>query len=206
VNEGPVIYAKPQPTDTLLAIRELVERYEAYTGDAYLQEMLSLITDVNSENYNGATLNQTKLQVTTSGSTAQVLLIYTENGIDFSGKSLWLTLENGALIQMTDGWFLFNVGSTQVNILEQQAIQIAVNQLKDFTWNTNGTQVTNFNVVEEKIIAQFIPHPRTKSLALIPYWYITLPLDKVYPGEVSRIAVGVWADNGEIASIQTLSS
>jgi len=51
----------------------------------------------------------------------------------------------------------------------------------------------------------FHPIPRGQNLKLIPYWYIILYLDKVYPGGVNRIAVGVWADTGTVDQIRTLS-
>jgi hypothetical protein len=51
----------------------------------------------------------------------------------------------------------------------------------------------------------FFPHPRTDLLTLVPYWYVTLYLDKEYPGGVNSISVGVWADTGEVANIQHLS-
>jgi hypothetical protein len=42
-------------------------------------------------------------------------------------------------------------------------------------------------------------------LTLIPYWYVTLYLDRIYAGGVNSIAVGIYADTGEVASIQALS-
>jgi hypothetical protein len=43
-------------------------------------------------------------------------------------------------------------------------------------------------------------------LTLVPYWFITLYLDKEYAGGVNSITVGVWADTGEVANIQAMSS
>jgi hypothetical protein len=43
-------------------------------------------------------------------------------------------------------------------------------------------------------------------LTLYPYWYVTLYLDKTYPGGVSEIGVGVWADTGQVASIQAIAT
>jgi hypothetical protein len=92
-----------------------------------------------------------------------------------------------------------------VNISQDQAIQIARNAVNTFTWNASGVQISNFTVLQQPVSAVFFPKPRT-GLALFPYWYITLYLDKVYPGGVNSIAVGVWADTGQVASIQTVSS
>jgi hypothetical protein len=52
--------------------------------------------------------------------------------------------------------------------------------------------------------AEFWPHPR-EALELIPYWYVVVHLDKVYPGDIDRIGIGIWGDTGEISSYQTIS-
>jgi hypothetical protein len=35
---------------------------------------------------------------------------------------------------------------------------------------------------------------------LIPYWYVVFKLDKVYPGNVNRISLSIWADSREVNS------
>jgi hypothetical protein len=77
--------------------------------------------------------------------------------------------------------------------------------LQGFTWTADGTAVSDFIVLEEPVTAIFHPTLRQEGLALIPYWEITLYLDKVYPGGINRIAVGVWADTAEVRRIITLS-
>jgi DNA-binding transcriptional ArsR family regulator len=204
LDEGSPIYAQPQPTDALSASRVFLERYQACTNDSYLGDMSSLMLTANGTNSNGTTLNHTKLQITSTGNTNEVLLMYTENSVDFSAKSLRVVFQKNMLTEFTDGWFLLTVGSTQVNISQEQAIQIAQDYVKNFAWDANGTQVSNFTVLETGVSVQFVPHPRDEALALIPYWYITLSLDKTYPDNVNSIAVGVWADTGKVANVQTL--
>jgi hypothetical protein len=50
-----------------------------------------------------------------------------------------------------------------------------------------------------------IPHPRGNSVALVPYWYVMVNLDKTYSGGINMAAVGVWADTGKVADVQMLS-
>jgi hypothetical protein len=65
--------------------------------------------------------------------------------------------------------------------------------------------VSGFSVLEEPVSAVFHPTLREEGLALVPYWEVTLYLDKAYPGGVNRLVVGIWADNGEVRRITTLS-
>jgi DNA-binding transcriptional ArsR family regulator len=198
------IYAKPQPIDILEATRGLIERYKSGTSDPYLEEMSRLLASANETN-NEQTLGNTKLRMTINGDNAEVLLLYTANGVDFAAKSLRLVFQKHFLQELSDDWSLYKVGNTQVNVSKEQAIQIARNAAKNFEWNASGVQVSNFNVLEEPVSAVFFPHTRTELLTLVPYWYITLYLDRDYPGGVNSIAVGVWADTGEVANIQALS-
>jgi hypothetical protein len=131
--------------------------------------------------------------------------MYTENGVDFSPKSLSLIFENGELTQLTDGWFLFTIGSTTVNISSDKAVELAKNALNSYSWTANGQTVSNFNVLSQPFSVVF--HPNTKnSLVLYPQWTVTFYLDKVYPGNVNGITVELWADTGDIAQIKTLNS
>ncbi len=132
-------------------------------------------------------------------------MMYTENGVDFSPKSLSLVFDNGDLESLTDGWFLFTVGSTTVNISSDKAVELAKNALHGLQLDRkrhNSFQLQR--ALPEPVLVVF--HPNTKNgLALYPQWTVTFYLDKVYPGNVNSIYVELWADTGEVAQIKTNS-
>jgi hypothetical protein len=199
------IYTQTQPTDILEATRGIIARYRSIDSDPYLEEMstlLALTNDTNSEQ----TLGNVKLKVTNYGDNAEVLLMYTANGFDYSAKSIRLVFQKHVLQELSDDWFLYNISDAQVNVSKEQAIQIARDAAKNFKWTADGVQVSNFNVLAQPVSAEFFPHARTDFLTLVPYWYVTLYLDTEYPGGVNSITVGVWADTGEVANIQALRS
>jgi len=205
IDEGSPQYSQIQPSDNVAATKTVLERYEAYTGGSYLEDMRTLISSVNGTGNNETTLDHTKLVFSTSGDSVRVILLYTENGVDFSPKSLSFVFENGNLIEILDGWYLFTVENTQVNISSAQAVAIARNAVTNFKWIANSQEISNFTVLQQPVSVMFHPSPREGGLALVPYWFVTLYLDKVYPGGVNRINVGVWADTGEVAQINTSS-
>jgi hypothetical protein len=183
----------------------VLERYKAYSGDAYLDEMLSLLSTLNSTANIEITQDNLKLRVTVSGGNGEFLWLYTEDGIDFAAKSLKMVFENRFLKEMTDGYYLFTVGHTSLDISENEAVEIAKSYTKTLTWTIEGKQVSGFIPLEEPISAELVPHPRAGSIGLIPYWYIVLSLDKVYSGGIDRITVGIYADTGQVANVQMLS-
>jgi DNA-binding transcriptional ArsR family regulator len=198
------IYTQRQPTDFLTAVRNIITRYESVDNASYLNQMSQLLSAVTATQQD-QTLGNIKLETSINGENAQYSLLYTANNVDFAAKSLQIVFENGIMTSLSDDWPLYSIGSTQVNITQDQAIQIAREAASTFSWTANGVKVSSFTVLQEPVSAVFYPTPRS-DLTLFPYWYITLYLDKVYPGGVNSIGVGVWADTGQVANIQTLSS
>jgi hypothetical protein len=203
--EGSLIYAQPQPYLVTDSAESMVQRLTSFGDASYLEQMRSMLVSVNETENFELTQGNIKLKVSLSGGDGEILWLYTENGVDFSPKSLSLVFEDGVLKRLTDGWYLWNIGSTTVNVSSEEAIAIARNAARSFTWEADGEEVSVFNVLESPVSTLFHPNHREDPLALVPYWYITLYLDKVYPGGVNRIGVGVWADTGEVAQVRALS-
>jgi hypothetical protein len=204
--EGSVVYAQPQPFSMLGVTKDVIQRYSSFKDVAYVEKMDSMLASVTAIENTEITEGNMKLKITVSGGSTEILWMYTENGVDFSPKSLSLIFENQVLTELTDGFSLFKVGTTEVSVAsEEEAVQIARDALQGFTWTADGTVVSDFVVLGEPVTAIFHPTLREEGVALIPYWEITLYLDKVYPGGINRIAVGVWADTAEVRRIITLS-
>lgn len=202
--EGSPIYLVPQQYNILDATASLLERYMLYGNASYLDQMKDLLDMVGELRNVEIIKDNMKLKVSLSGDETTFFWLYTKSGVDFSSKSLSFIFDNRVLKQLTDHWFLFETGSTEVNVTRDEAITIAMEAAEFFTWEFEGEIISDFTILEVPVHAEFVPHPREDFLTLIPYWYVTLYLDKVYPGEVNRIAVGLWADTGEIADIRTI--
>lgn len=204
VLEGTPYYSQLQPTNILDAAKDLLERYHEYSGASHLEGMRNMLETVNEIGDFETTSGNVKLIMSNKGNTIQ--FVYTTNNIDFQAKSVVLTFDNyGFLESLTNDWSLFRVGSTEVNVSKEEAINIAMEYAKDCSWTVNGEIINNFTLVTDSASAELWPHPREEPLALIPYWYVTIPLDRVYPERVNRIAVGLWADTGEVSICQPLS-
>jgi hypothetical protein len=200
----PPIYTQPQPSDPVQAASALLQRYQAASGDSYLTDMSALLGSAN-DSTTEQTLGNTTLAVSSYEGNTQITLEYYANGYDFSTKSINIVSQNNIITSFSDDYFLYSIGNAQVNVNQDQAIQIAENAAKTFSWTSNGTKVSNFEVLDQSVSAAFYPATKTNNLILFPYWYVTLHLDKTYPGGINVIAVGVWGDTGEVANIQALA-
>lgn len=194
------------PSSNLEIAKAALNRYRNYSKDAYLTEMRTLLESVNSTctNATTTTTGNLKLQITSYGSSTEYLWMYTEKGIDYSAKSLRMAFNNGVLTALTDGYFLFTIANTNININSDQAETIAKNHVETMAWTINGTETSGFKV-QSIVSVQMLPHPRGNSVSLVPYWYIVMSLDKTYTGGFNQAAVGVWADTGAVADVQLLN-
>ncbi len=203
--EGTPIYSQPQPTTIVESAKNLLQRFRAYENSEYLQQMSSMLDAVNKSESVEIVNGNMRLRISISGAKGEVQWLYTENDIDFQTKSLTFIFENRVLTELSDGWFLFTVGSNTVSVSRDEAIEIAREYVKSYRWTVDGTVVSDFNVLYEPVSCVLLPHVREEnSVALIPYWYVTLYLDNIYPGDVDRISVGLWADTGKVAHVRTL--
>jgi len=206
VLEGTPYYSKLQPTKLIDAAKGILERYQEYSGTSHLEAMRNMLETVNETGDFETTSGNMKLSRASGRSTIKIEFVYTTHNIDFQAKSVVLIFDNyGFLASLSDDWSLFRVGSTEVNISKEEAIDIAMEYAKNCTWTVNGETISNFTLVEETATAELWPHSREDALALIPYWYVTIYLDRTYPERVNRIAVGLWADTGEFSICQQLS-
>jgi len=203
VIEGTPIYSAPQSKNLVDFSKNILQRYQNYAGGSYLDEMRNMLTPINEVENIESIEDDIKLIITTEGNDVEIRWAKTTNGIDYQAKGVVLTFDNGILESLTDGWLLFNVGNTDVNFSEQEAIQIALEHAKEYSWTVDNIEITDFVVIEEPESVNLWPHIRDEPLDLIPYWYVVFRLDKVYPGNVNSIGIGIWADTGKISGYKT---
>jgi hypothetical protein len=198
----PPSYTNPQPSDPLQATKALIQRYGQVMNDTYIDEAAKLLESANNTDTDQM-LGNIKLRLENYGATAEAKIMYTEGGTDFESKCMTVKFENGIISKFSDDFFLYKVGSSQVNVTKDQAISAAKNAVKSFSYNSSGSQVSNLQVLESPTYAMLVSHTKeANSLTLYPYWYVTLYLDKTYPGGITQVSMGIWADSCTVENIQ----
>jgi len=203
--ESSPIFTQNQPTDVLQNAKFLLSRYKTYSGDSYLTNMTDLLAAVSTIGNMNVTQGDIKLQISVSGDTVTFLFMHTQNGVDYQAKGLQITFQNNILTDMSDGYFLFTVGNSDLSTTQEQAVTIAKNYVKTLTWNIEGKQVSGFTVIDPPVSVQLVPHTRGNSVALIPYWFIEMSLTQTYSGGYNEVAIGIFADTGEVSDANLVS-
>jgi DNA-binding transcriptional ArsR family regulator len=204
--ESSPIFSQNPPNDVLQNAKYTLASYKTYSGDAYLTNMTDLLASISTVSTSEVTQGNIKLQISVSGDTVVFLWMYSEAGIDYQAKGLQMTFQNNVLTTMSDGYFLFTVGSTDLSTSKEKSVDIAKNYVKTLTWTIEGKQVSNFSVVDSPISVQLVPHTRGNSVALVPYWYVEMNLNKIYAGGINEVAIGIYADTGQVSDVQVLSA
>ncbi len=144
MGESSPVFTQSQPLDVLQAAEGVLERYQAFSGDAYLGQMRTLIEAVNTTGSTVVRQGNMTLQVTVSGGSTEFMWMYSQSGIDYQAKGVMMTFQNNILTTMTDGYFMFTVGTPKLTVSQEQAVTMAKNYVSTLTWNFNGTKYTGF--------------------------------------------------------------
>jgi hypothetical protein len=201
-----------QVVDLVETTKDFLNDYQSYSGKSFYGELGSMLENVDGEENVTKTLGNVKLEVTNSASSTTFRWTYTCNGIEAPSKCVALRYKNGFLKYFIDNWDLYKIGSTSVNISEQEAIDIAMERAKTFSWKVgsgnNTFEVKDFNVTQAMIwetvffSSLYADTARSEDLLMLyPMRHVWVSLDKFYPGNVYGFSVYVWADTGDVCYI-----
>lgn len=201
VRSGSVILDRHYP-DPIDAAEGFLKKYQSYYK-TNLADMIELLHNVDS--LKNVTLVSGSLKLTIEAKRSSIppfgdkvrfrwTRVY--NGCEY--LVLDIGFLNGVLHGMVDHRVVYVIGDTSVNISKEQAIEIAMEYVKNYSYlMPDMTRISNFNVSKDRAVAELFPAVRHANV-LYPYWSVTLYLNETYPGGVYALLVGVWADNGEV--------
>jgi hypothetical protein len=202
--EGSLIYAQPLSADRLTATKSLLQRYQTYLGDSYLQEACNLLDDVTEIKTMNVTIDNLKLKITENDSHLDLMWWYTLNGVDFP-FGLSVDFVNGKLKGFSDNTKFYQIGSTDVKISPEEAIRTTKELAMDYTTlnvsTGNGTyKEVTLNLIDEHIVVELQIGNR-EPFVFYPLWYVRIYAETSIGG-TDGFQAGIWADTGEIAYSQ----
>ncbi len=199
VDELP-FFAQPAASDALSAAKSLLDRIQNFSATTYLPTMRSMLDSVTELKSSTITVGNVAQEISVEGDTATIRWKSSVNGVENTQKATRLTLQDGHFQFLCDNWNLYKIGNADVNISEQEAIQIAMEAARAYSWTAGNQTISNVTVLGTPASLTLSMQNRG-NYTLYPLWDILLPLDKVYPGLVTGIHVLLWADTGEVSFI-----
>lgn len=223
-----VILTFQPPSNVLDAAKLIADRYENYSKANYtsqMKETLNMISELKAdptiEDYSTikpvASASKDNMTLTVwSGTTddgtiddhSNVMFEWmnTVNGIqNIYGRIIFRFSPENILIGFTDNWNAYAIGSDQIKLSKEQAINLAKDNTTNFSYTVGNLTIQNIEIAKDfPASAQISMQPRNG--VLYPHWEIYLPLDHVHPGNVVSIRVMMWDDTGEVDSIHASST
>jgi hypothetical protein len=169
-----------------------------------MQDMLNTVTEMKPMN---VTWGDVTLRIRFDEGFTYVDWIPIVNGVEISRNRMNLRFLGGVFKSFQDNWNLYNIGTTELKVSREEAIRIAKEHAKSYSWRLAGaddTTITGFTILDSPVSAEWSMEIRENN-TLYPWWNIYLYLDKVYEGNVYAIQVTLWGDTGEVTHIQAIS-
>ena len=114
-------------------------RYQAYTANSFYGQLASMLNEADSTKNSTVIIGNIKLDVTIiAGNFSLENMItftwyYTAGGINTLDKCVSLSYKDGLFKGFIDTWDLRKIGSTTINLSENQAINIAMQNAKNYS-------------------------------------------------------------------------
>jgi len=183
------------------AANSFLDKYQTHTGQD-LEPIKNTLTDADPTKNMTVTAGDIKLTISNGGiwgiKETSFDWKHVYNGCEYPLLSLGFS--NGVFSTLNDGGIIYTIGDTTVNISQEQAINIAMNHIQNYSYTMpGGVEISDFNVTEERTEAWLVPSPR-EPYVLYPLWEVMLYLNQTYPGSVYALLVTVWADTGKLSS------
>ncbi len=184
------------------AAKSFLEQYQTYSKlDS--TKMIAMLENVDPTKNTTITSGDLKLTITHKyapetifGDSIDFRWVQTINGCDY--LLIDTVFRDGAFSGFIDHRARYSIGDTTVNISKEQAIAIAMEYIKNYSYQMAGDYwISGFNITEEKTVANLIPTVKEDNV-LYPHWSVTLYLNQTYPGSVTSLLLGIWADSGEV--------
>lgn len=191
-----------QSSDNVLDLAKgVIARYKTYTGDSNITEMVDILNTVDKVGNLTITAGNMKLQIKEAIHGTMFNWKHTFNGVDYN--EIDFSFEDLGFV-FAEYQSRYKMGSTNVNISKEQAIDIAIKYAENYSYtgisgiegNETIVEISGFNITKERTTAQILPGERENLL--YPCWKVDVALGNLYPGNVYGFGVEIWADTGKV--------
>jgi hypothetical protein len=184
-------------------VRAFLSDYQSFSGldSTEMRQSLDKITTIENSTVTLGNLKLTithkDLSMTAFGDTYSFNWANSINNCEYQVAGI--TFSNGDVSGFTDQRPRFRIGDTTVDVSKEQAIAIAMDAIKNYSYEMPGNVwISNFEIAGSN--AQLRPVARVSNY-LYPCWEVSLYFGKTYPGSMHGLVVLIWADSGKVSTI-----
>jgi hypothetical protein len=190
------------PSNIITAADTFLERYKSFTGDVKIDSMREILSTVKAPGNIVKDSDGLILQISMVAGRTAFQWIESQNGVDYG--RLTIEFKDGAFDSFYDDRTYTTIGSSDVNISKEEAVDLALKQANGFSYNYNGQLIGNLTIVQSQIRANLTADVRDKPSAYYPCWTVDLPLKNIAPGSIYYLEAKIWADTGQLISFKEM--
>jgi hypothetical protein len=208
-------------TNAVDMAKGFLERCQSYTGNSFYSQLNSMLDGVAANTNVTKVVGNVKLEVSIVGDQVEEDFVWTyvdANGVSALSKNVILSYYHGFLQSFLDNWQFYKIAGVP-KISSQDAVAEALKAVESFSYmvhidSDEDVAVSGFKVVSiGDVTLSYLNYKEetpTQSVRgsdphmLYPSWYVPLGFDKFYPGSVTGAIVRVWADTGEVSTVDPM--
>jgi len=190
------------------AVTSFLEAYQAYTKiDS--TNLATMLNNIDLTKNSTITTENTKLtiksQIFGQDHLTNFRWEHTINDTPYNYLDLTFDSVTYLFLSVLDTRAIYTIGDTSINISVDQAIDIALEGLKSYSYEMpDGSTVKDFKVSRNNVEAAL--KVDLFGYEYRPYWHVGIFFDDVAPGNVFGVTVFLWANTGEIISISNMAT
>lgn len=198
-------------TDRFNVTLGIVQRFESWANDSWVKGMEDLMVKVGSEKNTFQVSGNESLRITvlSDGFGEYKFSNYLE-GVEYTGVSVAMGNSSSRDVFFTDSRAFHTIGNTTINVSRDQAISIAENYVKNYSYTHtfgNGTSiiVSNLNVTgisSVNLVANpgYAAMESIENSTLFPYWDVRVNVSNIPAKGLLGVGVVILANDGTVTS------
>jgi hypothetical protein len=203
-----LIYVHPF-SDRFNATLGIVQRFETWANDSWATGMENLMAKVGSEKNVLEVSGNESLRITlySSGFGIYQFSNYFE-GVEYTGVTIAMGNSTGDLF-FTDSRAFHKIGNTTINVSREQAINIAEDYVKNYSYKHtfgNGTSITVSNLNVTGISSAGLKSDIGENSMLFPYWDVRVNVSNMPARGLQGVGVVISANDGTVKSAYQFTS
>jgi hypothetical protein len=211
-----LMYKQPF-TDRFNVTLGIVQRFESWANDPWVKGMENLMVKVGSEKNTFQISGNESLRITVlSDGLGTYKFSNFLDGVEYTGITFAMGNSSSRDVFFTDSRAFYTIGNTTVNVSREQAISIAENYVKNYSYKHtfgNGTSiiVSNLNVtgISSANLATnpgYAPMQLINNSTLFPFWDIRVNVSNMPARGLQGMGVIIFANNGTVISSYQISN
>jgi hypothetical protein len=183
----------------------ILKRYETWANDSQIIRMVELLKKVGSEKIGLQVDGNLSLRISLYQSGLGIYQFSNYlNGVEYTYVSIGMDNQTTGDVFFTDSRVFQKIGNTQINVSTEQAIAIAQDSVKHYSYNHtfgNGSSIIVKDLNVSGVYAVDIASALKENMTLYPLYDVRLNVTGLPSHGLSSIGVKIWANDGTIQMV-----